>query len=171
MNLKDALQERRSIRKYKDRPIEQDLVESILEMAETAPSAGNLRAREYVVVTRPEIKPMLSVAAYGQEHVAKAPVLIVVCADPMKSKRRYGDRGHLYCIQDAASAATCILLAACDVGLGTCWTGAFDDEAVKDVLGIPERLIPTAIICLGWPDEKPTPPPGKDMAEAVYWVK
>ncbi len=171
MNLKDALQSRRSIRKYKDRSIEQDVVESILEMAETAPSAGNLRAREYFVVTRPEIKTMLSMAAYGQEHVAKAPVLIVVCADPMKSERRYGDRGHLYCIQDAASAATCILLSAQNTGLGSCWTGAFDDEAVKDVLAIPERLIPTAIITLGWPDEKPTPPSGQDMAEAVHWVK
>jgi len=57
------------------------------------------------------------------------------------------------------------------MGLGSCWTGAFDDGAVKDVLAIPERLIPTAIISLGWPDEKPTPPPGQDMAEAVHWVK
>jgi len=170
MKLKDVLKSRRSIRRYSDRPVERDLVASLLEAAETAPSAGNLRAREYYVVTSPELRSALSAAAYGQDHVAAAPVLVVVCADPARSARRYGDRGQLYSIQDAAAATVCLLLAACDRGLGGCWTGAFDDAIAREILALPGRLLPTAIVSIGWPDERPAPPPGRDMTEAVHWI-
>jgi nitroreductase len=171
MNLKDALEGRRSVRRYTDRPVGRDLIVSLLEAAETAPSAGNMRAREYYVVTRKEIKSALSVAAFGQEHVAEAPVVIVVCADPARSRTRYGDRGQLYSIQDAAAATVCLLLAAFDSGLGGCWTGAFDDAAVRDMLDLPGRLLPTAMVSIGWPDESPSPPQGRDMMEAVHWIE
>jgi nitroreductase len=170
MNLKDALEGRRSVRRYTDRPVGRELIVSLLEAAETAPSAGNLRAREYYVITSPELKSALSVAAYGQEHVAKAPVVVVVCADPARSGRRYGDRGQLYSIQDAAAATVCLLLAAFDSGLGSCWTGAFDEAIARDILDLPGRLLPTAIVSIGWPDERPAPPPGRDMTEVVHWI-
>jgi nitroreductase len=171
MKLKDALKGRRSVRRYTDRPVDRDLIVSLLEAAETAPSAGNLRAREYYVVTRKEIKSALSVAAFSQEQVAEAPAVIVVCADPARSGARYGDRGQLYSIQDAAAATVCILLAAFDSGLGSCWTGAFDDAVVRDILDLPGRLVPAAIVSIGWPDESPSPPPGRDMTEAVHWIE
>ncbi len=171
MNLKDALEGRRSVRRYTGQPVGRDLIASLLEAAETAPSAGNLRAREYYVVTREEIKSALSLAAFGQEHVAEAPAVIVVCADPARSGMRYGERGQLYSIQDAASATVCLLLAAFDSGLGGCWTGAFDDAVVKEVLDLPGRLVPTAIVSIGWPDESPSPPPGREMTEAVHWIE
>lgn len=171
MNLKDVLEGRRSVRRYSDRPVDRDAVVSLLEAAETAPSAGNLRAREYYVVTSPEMRSALSVAAFGQEHVAAAPVVVVVCADPARSGLRYGDRGQLYSIQDAAAATVCLLLAACDRGLGGCWTGAFDEMVARDILDLPGRLVPTAIVSIGWPDERPDPPPGRDMTEAVHWIE
>jgi len=171
MKFKDALEGRRSVRRYSDRPVAKDLVVSLLEAAETAPSAGNLRAREYYVVTSPELRSALSVAAFGQEHIAAAPVLVVVCADPERSGMRYGDRGLLYSIQDSTAAITCLLLAACDMGLGSCWTGAFDDAIAKDILNLPGRLVPMAFVSIGWPDERPAPPPGRDMTEAVHWIE
>lgn len=171
MNFKEVLDGRRSVRRYADRPVGRELVSSLLEAAETAPSAGNLRAREYYVVARPELKAALAAAAFGQEHVAAAPVVIVVCADPSRSGRRYGDRGGLYSIQDAASATTCFLLAAFDMGLGSCWTGAFDESMVRDILSLPRRLVPTAIVSIGWPAERPAPPPERDMTEAVHWIE
>lgn len=171
MNLKDALAGRRSVRRYADRPVGRELIAFLLEAAETAPSAGNLRAREYYVLLRPELKQALSAAAFGQEHVASAPVVIVVCADPARSGRRYGDRGQLYSIQDAASATTCLLLAAFDLGLGSCWTGAFDESMVREILNLPRRLVPTAIVPIGWPNEWPAPPLGRNMTEAVHWIE
>ncbi|HRW83600.1 MAG TPA: nitroreductase family protein, partial [Methanothrix sp.] len=77
MNLKEALEGRRSVRRYSDRPVDREVIVSLLEAVETAPSAGNLRAREYYVVTSPELRSALSVAAFGQEHVARAPVVVV----------------------------------------------------------------------------------------------
>jgi nitroreductase len=171
MNFKDVLEGRRSVRRYSDQPAERDLVVSFLKAAETAPSAGNLRAREYYVVTSPELRSALSAAAYGQEHVATAPVVVVVCADPARSGRRYGDRGQLYSIQDAAAATVCLILAAFDSGLGSCWTGAFDEMMVSEILDLPGRLVPTAIVSIGWPDERPAPPSERDMTEVVHWIE
>ncbi|MGC9514400.1 nitroreductase family protein [Methanocrinis sp.] len=171
MNFKEVLEGRRSVRRYSDRPVSRDTILSLLEAAETAPSAGNLRAREYYVVISPELRSALSVAAFGQEHLAAAPVVVVVCADPARSGTRYGDRGQLYSIQDAAAATTCLLLAARDLGLGSCWTGAFDEMVARDLLNLPRRLVPTAMVSIGWPDERPAPPPGRDMTEAVHWIE
>ena len=169
MNLMDALKGRRSVRRYKDEPVSRDYIRALLEAAETAPSAGNLRSREYIVVTRPHLMAMLAAAAYGQSQLASAPVLIVVCADPIRSGRRYGDRGQLFSIQDAAAATTTLLLAAHDMGLGACWNGAFDDDMVREILDLPDRLVPTAIVSAGWPDENPAVPSKRDLTEVVRW--
>src|SRR5512139_137835 len=118
MKLDEALLGRRSIRKYESRSISRDLILRLLEAAETAPSAGNLRARRYFVVIKQEIRKVLAISAYGQSQAENAPVLIVICSDIERSRRRYGDRGNLYSIQDASVAAMCLLLKAYDLGLG-----------------------------------------------------
>ena len=164
------LQERRSVRRYTSENVAEVQITALLEAAETAPSAGNLRARKYIVVTEPELRSALALAAHRQEHVASAPLLIVVCADIPRSSSRYGDRGALYAIQDASAAIMCMLLAAHDMGLGTCWTGAFDDNAVRNLLKIPNHIVVAAIISVGWPAEKPFPPPRRDMTEVVSWM-
>jgi hypothetical protein len=171
MNFRDVLQGRRSVRSYKNKPIPRDLVESLLMAAETAPSAGNLRSRKYVVIASPQMQKMLAQAAFGQSQVETAPLLIVVCADVGRSSSRYGDRGSLYAIQDADAATMCLLLAAHELGLGACWNGAFDDALVREALGLEEEILPTAIISLGWSDETPLPPDRGDWKEAVSWIE
>lgn len=169
MKLMDALEGRRSVRRYDRRPVPESLVIELLRSAESAPSAGNLRARKYIVVGRPDLRKALALAAYGQEQVEEAPILIVILADFDRSRTRYGDRGYLYAILDASSAITCLLLAAFDAGLGACWNGAFDDQMVKDLLGYSEDLVPVGIISLGWPLESPPAPPRRSMEELVRW--
>ncbi len=159
------------MRRYETRPVAKELVRTLLEAAETAPSAGNLRSRKYVAITRPEMRKVLSMAAFGQGHVEKAPLLIVVCADVDRSSSRYGDRGSLYAIQDASVAAMCLLLAACDLGLGACWNGAFDDALVREALALAEHILPVAIISLGWPAEAPASPPRRSLDEVVSWIE
>ncbi|NYT01484.1 MAG: nitroreductase family protein [Methanosarcinales archaeon] len=168
MDLKQALEGRRSVRRYQRRPLSREIITDLLQAAECAPSAGNLRARRYVVVTREEMRRALSLAAFGQSHIARAPALVVVCADPPRSSRRYGDRGGLYAVQDADAAIMCLILAAHDRGLGACWNGAFDDHLVRDILGLEEGVLPVAIISLGWPDESP-PASSREGMEAVRW--
>jgi len=170
MNFTDALLSRRSVRKYLDLPVSRDMVTALIEAAEAAPSAGNLRARKYIVVAGEEMRKALAIAAYNQSHVAKAPVLIVVCADVLRSRSRYGDRGSLYSIQDATASVMCLLLAAFDRGLGTCWIGAFDDDLVREALSLEEQILPVAMISLGYPAQSPSPAPRRSMQEMVSWI-
>ncbi len=171
MEFKDALQGRRSVRRYETKAVAKELILALLEAAEAAPSAGNLRSRRYVVITGQEMRKVLALAAYGQEQVERAPLLIVVCADVGRSSTRYGDRGSLFAIQDASVAAMCLLLAAHDAGLGACWNGAFDDALVREALGLAENVLPVAIISLGWPAEAPASPPRRRLNEVVSWIE
>ena len=117
------------------------------------------------------IRRVLAAAAYGQEHIEAAPLLIVVCADVMASSVRYGSRGGLYAIQDADAATMCLLLAAHDAGLGACWNGAFDDDLVREALRLEDEVLPVAIVSLGWPDETPDRPERPRRAGAVSWIE
>jgi nitroreductase len=171
MNFKEALQGRRSVRRYESRPVPREVILALLDAAEAAPSAGNLRARKYVIITGKEMAMSLAVAAYGQSQVETAPLLIVVCADVDRSASRYGDRGSLYAIQDADAATMCLLLAAHDMGLGACWNGAFDDQIVRAALGLEEHILPVAILSIGWPAESPNVPPRRAAEELVSWVE
>lgn len=171
MIFKDVLQGRRSIRIYESRPVPREVILALIDAAEAAPSAGNLRARKYVIVTRKEMTRSLAMAAYGQSQVETAPLLIVVCADVDRSASRYGDRGSLYAIQDADAATMCLLLAAHDMGLGACWNGAFDDQIVREALGLEEHILPVAILSIGWPAESPSAPLRRAAEDLVSWVE
>jgi nitroreductase len=135
------------------------------------PLPGTSRARKYVIITRKRDGQSLAMAAYGQSQIETAPLIIVVCADVDCSSSRYGDRGSLYAIQDADAATMCLLLAAHDMGLGACWNGAFDDQIVREALGLEEHVLPVAIISLGWPAESPNAPPRRAAEELVSWVE
>lgn len=171
MKFEEVLRGRRSVRRYEKKPVPRELIIDLIAAAEAAPSAGNLRARKYFVITRPEMQKALAVASYGQRPVETAPVLLVVAADIERSSSRYGERGSLFSLQDAAAATMCLLLAAHNLGLGTCWIGAFDDEMVREALSLEEHLLPMAIISLGWPAEEPRPPSGRDLGEMLFWIE
>lgn len=159
METLECIKTRRSIREYEEKDVPNDLIGIILEAATFAPSAGNLQPWEFVVVKDKKKREKLYKASYYQEHVRDAPAVIVVCADLDKASSRYGYRGKtLYCIQDTAAAIQNMLLTAHDIGLGTCWVGAFDEEEVKLIVGLPENLRPVALITLGYPKEKPKMP-------------
>lgn len=154
MDVIECIKRRSSVRSFKDAEIPEQEIEEILELANQAPSAGNLQSRAFIIVKAKETKRALAKAALGQHFIAEAPVVIVVCAD----KRRvspYGERGRrLYCIQDADASTQNILLTVTAKGLGACWVGAFDEHAVSRVLDLPEHIYPTAIIPIGYPDEE-----------------
>ncbi|RLF23588.1 MAG: nitroreductase family protein, partial [Thermoprotei archaeon] len=111
-------------------------------------------------------------AALGQMWIAEAPVVVVVCANIPRTAWRYGERGRsLYCLQDTAAAIQNMLLAAHALGYGTCWVGAFDEEEVSRILGLPDHVRPVAIVPIGKPAESPIPPPRRPLDEVVHWEK
>jgi nitroreductase len=168
MDVFEAISGRRSIRKFKKRDVERELILKIVEAGIWAPSAGNIQSWEVVVVRDEKTKEKLAAAAYMRDFIAKAPVVLVLCADKQRSATIYEERGSdLYCIQDTACAAQNMLLAAYALGLGTCWVGAFDEELVRKTLDVPEHIRPVALIPLGYPDEKPYPPLRREIDDLM----
>jgi len=152
----EAIKTRRSIRAFTDKRVTVREVKKLIEAARWAPSAGNIQPWEFIIVRDPKVKHGLCETAMNQTLIEKASVVIVVCADPMRSSKRYASRGiNLYCLQDTAAATQNILLTAHATGLAACWIGAFNEEAAKKVLGTPDKLRPIAIVPIGHPAEKP----------------
>jgi nitroreductase len=140
---------RSSVREYDETPLTDEEIEYILSCASTAPSAGNLEAWDVVVVTDGETRVALAEAAFGQQHVEDAPALFVVCANYVRSMSQYGERGILYAVEDTTIACTYMMLAAHARGLHSCWTGAFDEDEVREILGLPPHIRPIAILATG----------------------
>jgi nitroreductase len=142
----EIIRSRRSVRKWKDQPVEKKQIESLMEAVQRAPSAVNWQPYRFIFVDDPEKRKQVSQAA-GQPKVAKAPLLLVGVANPKRSQRWY--------LVDTVIALTQALLVAYEIGLGGVWIGAFDDTKVKKSLSIPEDQVVAGILALGVADEKP----------------
>jgi len=170
LDVLEAIKERRSIRAFTDEKVSEKDVERLIDAARWAPSAGNTQPLELVVVKDKEMKRKLSEAALNQTFIQKAPVVIVVCADLNRSSRGYGSRGErLYSLQDTAAATENILLAAQELGLATCWVGAFRDKEVAKAVKAPKNMKPVAIVPVGHPAERPLAPQKRSVNEIVHY--
>jgi len=158
------------VRAFTKEDVSEEEVEKLIDAARWAPSAGNIQPWEFIVVRKPETKRRLSTAALDQTFIEEAPVVIVVCANQMRSGRGYGTRGiHLYCIQDTAAAIQNMLLAAFALGLATCWVGAFREEEAKKALNLPRGVRPVAIIPVGHAAEKPMARLRKPLSDIIHY--
>lgn len=158
------------MRAFTREEVTKEEVEKLIDAARWAPSAGNIQPWEFIVVRKPEIKRRLSVAALRQTFIEEAPVVIVVCANQIRSGRGYGARGvNLYCLQDTAAATQNIHLAATALGLATCWVGAFKEKEAKKTLNLPEGVRPVAIIPVGHPAKKPMPRSRRHINEIIHY--
>ena len=170
MGVLEAIKERRSIRAYAAKEVSEEDVERLIEAARWAPSAGNIQPWAFVVVKEVETKRKLSYATLNQTFIQKAPVVIVVCADVTRSSRIYGSRGEkLYSLQDTAAATENILLAAQELGLATCWLGAFRENEVAKAVKAPRNLRPVAMVAVGYPAERPATPQKRSVNEIVHY--
>jgi nitroreductase len=171
MEVFEAVLGRRSVRRFENKPLENGQLGKLLEAARWAPSAGNMQPWRFVVVTDDGIKRQLAADSYGQMFVAEAPAVIGVLAVPEESARRYGDRGRrLYSIQDTAAAIQNILLTAYGMGLGTCWVGAFNGDAVARTLKCGPGEVPVALVPVGWPAGKGRSS-RRDFDEVVRYIR
>lgn len=172
MDYFEVTKERHSIRAYTAQPIEATKLNQILEAASRAPSAGNLQAYEVYVVTDEQHKLALVKAAGDQEFLAQAPLVLVFCAHTGRSAIRYGERGiHLYSVQDATIACTFGMLAATALGLSTVWVGAFDEDAVRNIIDAPQVQRPIAILPLGYAAESPRIRQKRSLDDLIHRVQ
>jgi nitroreductase len=168
MIVSDAIAKRRSIRSYKDKPIEKEVLERVLEAGRLAPSACNYQPWRFVVVTDPEMRKKVAKAACDQKFVGEAPAIIVGCA--IQTDRVMTCGQYAYPI-DVTISMTMMQLAAVEAGLGTCWIGAFHEDEVKKLLGIPKEVRVVQIMPIGYPTSQPAARPRKPMSEFVCMEK
>lgn len=160
---------RTSVRRYQDREVDPSLLDQIIQLAKAAPTAGNVEAWDLVVVSDISTRESLADAALGQEHISNAPVVLVVCANYVRSMAKYNDRGILYALEDATIVATYLMLGAHAEGLASCWTGAFDDEMTREILGLPPHIRPVTLLTIGYGAEAAISPPRRNVNEHVHY--
>lgn len=170
MDIFQVISDRRSIRKYKDIPVEQEKIERILNAARLAPSWKNTQCWRFLVLTKPEQREKVLTAFPddnpGKKAIAMAPVVIVVCGNPAESDV---ENGINYFVADVAIAFEHLCLSAHALGLGTCWMGWFDEARVKVSLGIPDAIRIVGMTPLGYPDQEPKARPRKELSEIVFF--
>lgn len=155
MKFIELAKQRVSIRSYTQKPVSKKLLDEVLEAGRLAPTACNLQPFQFVVVQEKENLAALA-EGYPAPWFAEALVVIAICTTPSKAwKRRYDERTLVDV--DAAIAADHMTLAAADLGLGTCWVGAFDPKVVRKVLGVPRTVEPLILLTLGHPNETGRP--------------
>jgi nitroreductase len=166
MDVMEAIKSRRSIRSYKDKPVEDEKLKAVLEAARLSPSASNRQERKFIVITDKAMRGKLIDVAHGQQFVGQAPVVIVACATLTSHIMPCEEPSYPI---DIAIAVDHITLASVEQGLGTCWIGAFKQDEVKKLLGIPENVRVVALLPLGYPDGIPDPRPRKNLDEIVAY--
>jgi nitroreductase len=164
MEVFEAISDRRSIRKYKNIEIEDEKLDKIMEAARIAPSAANRQEWKFILVKEDETREKLVNAAHGQKFVAQASATIVACST--ESERIMPCGQYAYTV-DLSIAVSFMILQATELGLGTCWLGAFDENEVKKVLNIPDEIRVPAMFTVGYADEIPAARPRKDLNKIV----
>ena len=165
---------RKSVRVYEDRPIAPEVKQAVLEAAIQAPSAGNMALYTILDITNPEMKQKLSVSCDNQPFIATAPMVLIFCADYRRwydvfcahvEEVRRPDMGDLFLAEaDAIIAAQNAVVAAHSLGLGSCYIGDITEnyEFHKELLGLPQYVVPAAMLCFGYPTQqqlsRPKPP-------------
>ena len=166
MDVLNAIQDRRSIRKYSPCSIEEDKLKKVLEAGRLSPSASNRQSWKFVVVKDAEIRMKLANAAGGQTFIGQAPITLVACGTDLDGVMMCGQHR---CSVDLSIATAYMILEAHEQGLGTCWLGRFDEKMVKEILCIPDNVRVIAMTPLGYPDEIPSARPRKKLEEIVCY--
>jgi len=176
----EAIKHRRSIRKFENKPVEDEKLNKILETTRLAPSGSNQQPWFFIIVKDDIVKQELAVATNNQMWIAHAPLVIVAVADLAARGEGFAgmyideDSGLFdvkLTIRDTAIAVTHLLLEVDNQGLGACWCGAFKQKDIRPVLGIPGDKYVLAVIPVGYPAEEPKFKPRKAMEEIIKYER
>jgi nitroreductase len=172
MKLSDAIEQRRSVRKFSSKKIRWDKVLEAIDAAVKAPFAGNINNLQFLIVTDQELKNKLAECCQ-QDFIADAAFVIVVCADYKELKRMYQDRCDTYAKQHAGAAIENFLLKITDLKLSSCWIGSFTEEQIKDALLIPKDITIEALLPVGQeaPHSRQKSSRKAGLQNVIHWDK
>jgi nitroreductase len=168
MEFSELIEKRYSVRAYKPDPVEDAKLQKVLDAARLAPTATNRQAIQFIVVHTKGREPELG-RIYKQDWFVQPPLVICACGIPSENWVRKD--GKNYNDVDVAIAMDHLILAAANAGLGTCWIGAFNPQAAREVLGLPEGVEPIAFTPLGYPADEPRPKKRKPLSELVRYER
>jgi nitroreductase len=183
MEVLDAIKTRRSIRRFTPQPVDDKILDAVLEAARWAPSWANSQSWRFIVVRDPGIKGRLAETLVGvldgpnpaAKAINNAPVAIVACAEPglsgytkVEPRRQVTDKGDSWYLYDVALAMQNLTLAARSLGLGTVHVGSFNAGTVAEILGVPPNFRVVVMMPLGYPETEPAPRPRRELAELVF---
>ncbi len=172
MDFFEVVEARHSVRAFSDVPVEEQKLQTILETANRAPSAGNRQSYEILVVKDRALLNRLWGGGDPRRALEHAPVALVFCTHAERNADRYGERGALlYSVQDATLACAYAQLAATALRLSTVWIGSFDENAAREILHIDPKWRPIAILPIGYPNEVPPIRPRRELRDLVHWVQ
>ncbi len=163
MTLDEVFLKRKSVRKYSQKPISDEVLLKILEAGRLAPSAKNIQNWHFTALRNPAQIQALQEAAYGQKQVGGAPVCLVLWAE----NDRMMDCGQSAATADCSIALTYMMLKAAELDVGSCWLGHFKAPEVKKILQLPEAAVVVAVTPLGYTDEWPKGPARKTLEEII----
>lgn len=168
MEYLQLIERRYSVREYKSTPVEDEKLERLLEAARLAPTAANRQPFRLIVIPTKGREAELR-RIYGRDWFTQAPLVIGICAVPAEGWSRKD--GKNYAEVDATIAFDHLILAAHDLGLGTCWIAAFDPTAAKEILGLSEGEEPVAFTPLGYPADEWKPKKRRSLRELLKHLK
>jgi nitroreductase len=183
MDTFEAIKTRRSVRRFQDKPVEEDKLNTLMESVRMSPSWANFQCWRFIVVKDRTVREKISELSYvesffstvgykanpAKKGLAEAPVIIVACADPSKSGVLWDQ--HYY-MTDIGIAAQTLMLSARALGLGTVFVGVFDEPKLRDLLGVPAHMRIVGLFPLGYPlEEKKDGPSRKPLSEIVSYEK
>ena len=152
MEFYDVIRTRRSVRRFLNRPIPDEVLDRVLDAARIAPSGGDRQPWRFVVVKDKQKKKKIAHACYSQDFVAEAPVVLVCCS--IKCSSGYQPWEDEAGRRDAVIATDHLILAARNEGLGSCWVGAVHDKQVKEIVNVPDDVNVVMVVPLGYPASK-----------------
>jgi nitroreductase len=167
MTVYDAIRKRYSCRKYQDKPIEREKLDSILESARLAPSAKNLQDWRFVVVTEKQIRQKVADCTNRPDVFSQAGVIIAACSISNEVMRC----GQAVAQIDVSIALEHIALQATELGLGTCWIGSFDTGKVRAILRIPDDIQIIELMAVGYADDSWKEPNREPIEKIVCYEK
>jgi nitroreductase len=164
--LLEAIKNRYSVRKFKDKPVEQEKLDIILKAARLAPSASNKQTWKFVVIKDNDKRKQLTEICRGQKFVSEVPITIAICNTNLNYVMTYGMNAPII---DGAIAAEHIVLQAIELGLGTCWIGSFYHDQLAKLINLPQDYVIVGLLPLGYPDDEKVTRNLKSIDEVVVW--
>jgi len=168
MEFNEVINKRHSVRAFKPDKVEDEKLQQVLNAARLAPTAVNRQPFQFIVMHTTGREAELK-RIYQREWLSRAPLVICACAVPSEGWSRMDDKN--YSEIDVTIAMDHLILAATDLGLGTCWIAAFDPAAAREVLGLPNGVEPIAFTPLGYPADEPKPKKRKALSELVRYER